>query len=188
MPTSSPDDVALAMLDSAIKTFRSQKDLAERAIRQITFDQMKHQPDPDSNSVAVIMKHLAGNMRSRWTDLLTTDGEKDWRDRDGEFIDQYDSREAVERDWESGWAVLFKTLQSLGPGDLAATVTIRDEPHTVFEAIHRQISHYGYHLGQIVTQCRTLAGENWQTLSIPRGQSRQFTERTRAVAKKKNRS
>jgi len=173
-----------AMLDSAIKTFRSQKVMADDAIRQISFEQMQHQPDPESNSVAVIMKHLAGNMRSRWTDLLTSDGEKGWRDRDGEFVDHYPSREEAEQDWESGWTVLFDTLGQLDPKDLTVTITIRDEPHTVFEAIHRQLSHYGYHLGQIVTLCRTLGGDQWTTLTVPRGQSRQFTERTRAAAKK----
>lgn len=178
------DDTGRAMLDSVIKAFRSQKQMADRAIQQINFEQMKHQPDPASNSVAVIMKHMAGNMRSRWTDFLTTDGEKDWRHRDDEFVDGYQSRENVEKDWESGWSVLFTTLEKITPADLTLTVTIRDEPHTVFEAIHRQLSHYGYHLGQIVTLCRTLAGDRWVTLTVPRGQSLQHTQKVREAARK----
>ncbi len=183
-----PADPQAELLCSAIKTFHSQKRLAEDAVRQISFEQMRYQPDPESNSVAVIMKHLAGNMRSRWTDFLTTDGEKEWRHRDGEFIDEYDSREQVMADWESGWAVLFETLNGLSPSDLVVTVTMRGEKHSVCDAILRQVSHYGYHLGQIVTLCRTLAGEKWHTLSIPRGQSEQYTQRVRAAAEKESRS
>jgi hypothetical protein len=180
-----PHDPQRAMLDSTIKIFRSQKEMADRAIRQITFEQMRIQPDPAGNNVALIMKHLAGNMRSRWTDVLTSDGEKDWRDRDGEFIDNYTSREEVERDWESGWAVLFAAIEQLKPDDLAVTITIRDEPHTMYEAIHRSISHQGYHIGQIVTLCRALAGDNWQIMTVPRGQSRQFTEKMRQAMRSK---
>jgi len=176
-------DTNRAMLDSAIQTFRSQKVMADKAVAQLSFEQLKAQPDPQSNSIAVIMKHLAGNMRSRWTDLLTSDGEKDWRNRDSEFVDGYTSQAALVDDWERGWAVLFGALDNLSPDDLTAIVTIRGEKHTVFEAIHRQLSHYGYHLGQIVTQSRAQAGENWQTLTVPRGQSEAYTRSVRAAAR-----
>lgn len=163
------DELGRAVLDSAIEMFRAQKRLADSAIRQLSFKQLQHQPDPEGNSVAVIMKHLAGTMRSRWTDFLTTDGEKPWHDRDEEFTDHYTSREEVERDWESGWATVFNTMEQLGPIDLTAMVTIRDEPETVIGVVQRQLSHYAYHIGQIIIQCRTLAGASWSTLTIPRG-------------------
>jgi len=166
------EELGRAVLQSAEEMFRAQKRLADSAIRQISFEQMKHVPDPESNSVAVIMKHLSNAMRSRWADFLTTDGEKPWRDRDEEFTDRYQSRDDVERDWEAGWDTLFNSLAKLRPVDLTANVTIRDEPETVIGTIHRQLSHYGYHIGQIIVQCRTLAGDNWSTLTVPRSKSK----------------
>lgn len=162
------EELGRAVLESAEEMFRAQKRLADSAIRQITFQQMQVEPDPESNSIAVIMKHLSYAMRSRWTDFMTTDGEKPWRDRDEEFTDTYTSRDQVERDWETGWSTLFKALGDLRPVDLTANVTIRDEPETVIGAIHRQMSHYNYHIGQIVVLCRTLAGDKWSTLTVPR--------------------
>jgi uncharacterized damage-inducible protein DinB len=166
------EELGRAVLQSAEEMFRAQKRLADSAIRQITFEQMRIEPDPESNSVAVLMKHLSNAMRSRWTDFLATDGEKPWRDRDEEFTDRYTSREEVERDWETGWDTLFKSLTKLGPVDLTANVTIRDEPETVIGAIHRQLSHYGYHIGQIIVMCRTHAGDNWSTLTVPRSKTK----------------
>ena len=166
------EELGQAVLDSAIEMFRAQKRMADSAIRQITFEQMQVEPDPESNSVAVIMKHLSNAMRSRWTDFMTSDGEKPWRDRDEEFTDRYKSRDEVIHDWELGWQTLFETLEKLGPIDLTATVTIRDEPEVVIGAIHRQLSHYNYHIGQIVVLCRTLAGDKWSTLTVPRSKSR----------------
>lgn len=162
------EELGRAVLQSAEEMFRAQKRLADSAIRQITFEQMKYEPDPESNSVAVIMKHLSNAMRSRWSDFLTTDGEKPWRDRAEEFTDRYQTREEVDHDWEAGWDTLFTSLGKLVPVDLTGNVTIRDEPETVIGTIHRQLSHYGYHIGQIIVLCRTLAGDNWSTLTVPR--------------------
>ncbi len=169
------NDVGLIVLASARETFVSQRELAERAIEQVSFEQLRVVPDPDGNSVAVIMKHMAGNMRSRWTDVLTTDGEKPSRHRDDEFIDSYADRAALERDWASGWGVLLDTLDGLVGEDLGREVLIRGQPLSLARAIHRQIAHYGYHVGQIVSQCKRLRGESWRYLSVPRGQSEQFT-------------
>jgi hypothetical protein len=125
--------------------------------------------DSDANSIALIVKHVAGNMRSRWTDFLTTDGEKLDRNRDSEFEhDTADSRQAIMARWDAGWEILFTTLTSLGPADLSRSVTIRDEPHTVVQAINRQLSHYSVHVGQIVLLAKHYAGPNWKTLSIPK--------------------
>lgn len=166
------EELGRAVLESAEEMFRAQKRMADSAIRQVTFAQMQVEPDPESNSVAVLMKHLSVAMRSRWTDFMSSDGEKPWRDRDEEFTDRYTSREQIESDWEAGWDTLFKSLAKLRPVDLTANVTIRDEPETVIGAIHRQLSHYGYHTGQIVVLCRTLAGPKWSTLTVPRSKSK----------------
>ena len=162
---SSLDDV----LEGAIATFRSQKRLAERAIAQLSDEKLREPLDGNTNSVAVIMKHVAGNLLSRWTDLLTSDGEKPWRDRDGEFVDAFTSREEVQEIWERGWKCLFGTLSTLGGEDLNRIVRVRGREYTVIRAIDRQMSHYGYHVGQIVLTARLLAKENWQTLTVPRG-------------------
>lgn len=168
-------DLGAVVLASARETFVSQRDLAESAIAQVTFEQLRVVLDPDGNSVAVIMKHMAGNMRSRWTDVLSSDGEKAWRYRDTEFVDDYADRDALEKDWASGWAVLLQTLDALTGDDLTKEVTIRGQPLTLARAIHRQLAHYGYHVGQIVSQCKRLAGADWRTLSVPRGGSEAYT-------------
>ena len=125
--------------------------------------------DPDANSIALIVKHVSGNMRSRWTDFLTTDGEKPDRDRDSEFErDTADTRQAIMARWDAGWELLFATIMSLAPGDLGRSVTIRGEPHTVVQAINRQLSHYSAHVGQIVLLAKHYAGPSWKTLSIPK--------------------
>lgn len=166
------------VLRSARETFESQKALAERAIVQLSDDQLRLPLDENTNSVAVIMKHMAGNMLSRWTDLLGSDGEKPWRERDTEFVDDFDSRAAIVARWEHGWRSLFDTLDALAPDDLMRIVPIRGEPHRVAEAIDRQLSHYGYHVGQIVQVARVLAKDRWEVLTIPRGQSAEFNRRS----------
>lgn len=175
---SSTDALAL-VLPEAIAVFRSQKDLADRALAQVSDDNLHIALDADTNSIAVIMQHLSGNMLSRWRDFLTTDGEKPDRDRDGEFIEHRAPRAQLLANWERGWALLFATLDSLTIADLAKVTTIRGEPHTVVRSIHRQLSHYGYHVGQIVLIARHFAGANWTTLTVPRGkgESKAFNER-----------
>lgn len=168
-------------LKDIIHQFRKLRELAGRAISQVTDKDFFALPDEYSNSIAIIMKHMAGNMRSRWRDFLTTDGEKPDRNRDSEFIiDKGDSRETLLRAWEKGWQCLFKTLEALGPDDLGKTVFIRTEPHTVVGAINRQLAHDAYHVGQIVCLARSLAGSKWQSLSIPRGMSEDFNAMMRA--------
>ena len=158
--------------------FRTQKKLAEKAMAQVSDANLRRALDENTNSIAVIVKHMAGNMVSRWTDFLTSDGEKPWRNRDGEFVDDFASREDVMATWERGWKVLFETMESLKPEDLAKDVKIRGEAHSVMRAIIRQIDHYGYHIGQIVLIARVLAvGGNWEVLSIPRGGSEEYNKR-----------
>ncbi len=166
------------VIASAVETFRGQKELADRAIAQLTDSQLHKALDPATNSVAVIMKHMAGNMRSRWTDFLTSDGEKEWRHRDSEFVDEIASRDKLQQMWGSGWKCLFDTLSPLSDDDLGKEVLIRGKPHTVIRAIDRQIDHYGHHVGQIVIVARILAQDNWTTLSIPRGESEAYNTRT----------
>ena len=159
------------VITSAITSFRANKGWADKAIAQLPDDKLHVTLDGNTNSVAVIMKHVAGNLKSRWTDLLTTDGEKPWRNRDDEFVDSFSNRDEVLSFWEEGWACLFETLESLQPDDLAKTVTIRGEPHSVPLAIHRSLAHCGYHVGQIIMIARILAEDNWNTITIPRGHS-----------------
>ena len=156
------------ILASIAFVFGQQRKLAEGAARQVDDTQFFHSPAPDANSIAVIMKHVGGNLRSRWTDFLTTDGEKPDRNRNGEFIITNESRADIMRMWENGWSQLEKTLASLRADDLHKTVTIRGEPHTVDQALTRSLAHASHHAGQIVLLARILAGEQWQTLSIPR--------------------
>lgn len=156
-------------LDDCIFQLRKLKAQADKAMAQVEDPQFFALLDPDANSIALIVKHVAGNMRSRWTDFLTTDGEKPDRDRDSEFErGTADSRQAIMARWDAGWEILFTTLTSLGPADLGRSVTIRDEPHTVVQAINRQLSHYSAHVGQIVLLAKHYAGPEWKTLSIPK--------------------
>src|SRR6516225_11794422 len=162
-------------LDEAFRSLRGHKRLADGAISQLTDEQFFAAPDAESNSVAVIVKHMAGNMRSRFTDFLTTDGEKPDRNRDREFLVHTNAkRDEVLAAWEQNWQLVFDTINSLGPGDLDRTVTIRGEPHSVLQAINRQVTHYAYHVGQIVYLAKHWKGADWKTLSIPKGQSEQF--------------
>lgn len=169
-------DVLAEVITSAINSFRANKGWSDKAIVQLPDDKLHVSLDDNTNSVAVIMKHVAGNLKSRWTDFLTTDGEKPWRNRDDEFVDSFSNRDDVLNFWEEGWACLFETLESLHPEDLAKTVTIRGEPHTVPLAIHRSLAHCGYHVGQIIMVARILAGDSWETITIPRGQSSSYNK------------
>ena len=149
-------------------TLESQKSLAEKAMAQLREEDFHWTPHHESNSVAIIVKHLAGNMRSRWTDFLTSDGEKPSRNRDGEFIDDLVGREAIISQWEEGWQILFETMESLGPDDLQRPVTVRGREQTVVEALLGQLAHYAQHVGQIIYLAKLRLGDSWQTLSIPR--------------------
>ena len=154
-------------LDESLLQLRKLKAQAENAIAQVDDTQFSALLDPDANSIALIMKHVAGNMRSRWTSFLETDGEKADRDRDSEFEATIgDSREVILERWEDGWSLTLAAISSLKPADLDRTVTIRGEPHTVLRAINRQVSHYSGHVGQIVLLAKHFAGPQWQTLSI----------------------
>src|ERR1043166_2695507 len=162
-------------LEDALHTFRDYKKLAERAIAQTSEEDFFRKLDPESNSIAIIVKHMAGNMLSRWTDFLTTDGEKPNRNRDMEFEMLPETTKAdVLAFWEKGWQSVFTALEPLTPDDLMKNVKIRDQDHTVIQAINRQISHYAYHGGQIVYLAKHFKGREWQTLSVPRNRSSEF--------------
>ena len=161
---------------SIINAFEGNKRLADRAIEQVADDKLHITLDANTNSIAVIMKHVAGNLISRWTDFLTTDGEKPWRKRDDEFVDTFDSRAQLLEYWERGWACLLKSLKSLRLEDLEKTVAIRGEPHAVPLALARSLGHTCYHIGQIVQVARIQTGDKWKTLTIPKEGSQQFNE------------
>lgn len=165
-----------AFLADARHEFRRLKNLTDRALSQIDDAGFFAISGPESNSVAIIVKHLAGNMISRWTDFLTTDGEKPNRERDSEFIIDEEERGRLMERWEEGWGVLFGTLEGLRPDDLERTITIRGEGQSAQQAIVRQISHYAYHVGQIVLLAKELRGSEWTSLSIPRGKSKEFAQ------------
>jgi uncharacterized damage-inducible protein DinB len=167
-------DFRALYIDEVFRSLRGHKRLADGAIAQLSDEQFFATPDSESNSVAVIVKHLAGNMRSRFTDFLTSDGEKPGRNRDREFVMHNDAkREEVLASWEQNWGLVFQTLNSLHPKDLERTVTIRGEPHSVLQAISRQVAHYSYHVGQIVFLAKHWKGAEWKTLSVPKGESEQ---------------
>ena len=161
-------------LKDAIDLFRYYKRLGDNAIAQCPDDKLCAEIDPESNSVAIIVKHMAGNMRSRWRNFLTTDGEKPDRHRDSEFENAPATRAEIVAMWDAGWNYLFEALTPLTDADLSRTITIRTEPHSVTQAINRQIAHYSYHVGQIVYVARHFAGSNWRTLTIPKKKSGEF--------------
>jgi len=167
------------LLDS-LAIFRQSKKLGERAMEQVSDRQLFATFDEEANSIAIIVKHMAGNMRSRWTDFLTTDGEKPDRDRDSEFVAPPATRQDLIEMWENGWACVFTALEPLTDADLGRTVTIRGEAHSVMQAINRQQAHYAYHVGQIVLLAKHHAGANWQSLSIPRNRSVEFNRKVAA--------
>ncbi|MGE5414174.1 MAG: DUF1572 family protein [Syntrophomonadaceae bacterium] len=162
-------------LADAILQFRKYKKLAEGALAQVADADFFRTIDPESNSVALVVKHMAGNMRSRWTDFRTSDGEKPDRDRDEEFeVRDTDTRESLMAAWEAGWALTFEAIAPLRSEDLLAEVRIRGQAHTVIQAVHRQLTHYAYHVGQIVLLARHFAGPRWTSLSIPKGKSKEI--------------
>lgn len=163
-------------LEDSLSSFRNYKKLAERAMEQVTDEEFFARIDEESNSIAHIVKHIAGNQRSRWREFLTTDGEKADRDRDTEFEIIGDTRTSLMDFWESGWSMLFAALESLDPGDFSRTVKIRGEPHTIIEAVNRQLTHYAYHIGQITFLAKHFRASEWKTLSVPRGRSDAFNE------------
>jgi hypothetical protein len=168
-------DVGSHYLEEIKKQLRGHKRMAESAMAQLTDDEFFKLIDPEANSIAILVKHIAGNARSRFTDFLTTDGEKPDRFRDREFeLSPQTTREEVMRWWEEGWGVVFATLNSLQPEDVLRTVTIRQEPHTVVQALNRALAHYAQHIGQIVFLAKHLRSTQWRTLSIPRGKSEEY--------------
>jgi uncharacterized damage-inducible protein DinB len=167
-------------IKDSISLFRHYKDLADRAMAQLSDEQLFTVLDEESNSIAVIVKHMAGNMRSRWTDFLTTDGEKPDRNRDAEFADPPATREALMTMWEEGWSCLFAALAPLTDADLSRKITIRGEAHSVMQAINRQLAHYPYHCGQFVFLAKHLGHEKWRALTVPRGESQEFNRRVLA--------
>ena len=171
-------DLASAFLADAIRRFEETRTLGEASIARLSDDRLALRLDPESNSVALVMKHMAGNMRSRWTDFLTSDGEKPDRNRDSEFEDEADVPPAeLRRRFTAGWDLVLGVMRSLRPEDLTRTVTIRTEPLTVVSAVNRQLVHYGYHTGQIVFLAKHLLSDEWESLSVPRGGSAAFNSK-----------
>jgi uncharacterized protein DUF1572 len=163
-------------LQSAIKKFKAQKTLGEKTFAQLDDKDFLFKPSNESNSIAVIVQHMSGNMLSRWTNFLTEDGEKVWRERDKEFEDVLTTKQDVLNAWNTGWQCVLETLESLRPNDMLKTITIRNEPLLVVDAIIRQIDHYGYHVGQIVYVGKIIKDDNWQTLSIAKNKSAEFNK------------
>ncbi|NNC49047.1 MAG: DUF1572 family protein [Flaviramulus sp.] len=158
-------------LTSIKKQFEYYKSLGDKTFAQLEYEELLWQSNENANSISIIVKHIVGNMLSRWTNFLTEDGEKDWRNRDYEFINSFNSKEEIIAAWESGWFCLFKTIKTLNTEDLERLVYIRNQGHTITEAINRQLTHYAYHVGQIVFLGKLLKGENWISLSIPKEHS-----------------
>jgi hypothetical protein len=167
-------------IEDSLELLRYYKKMAERAMAQVTDEQLFATLDDESNSISIVVKHMTGNMRSRWTDFLTTDGEKPDRNRDSEFVDPPASREALLSDWENGWALVFGALEPLSDNDLGRTVMIRGEAHSVMQAIGRQLAHYASHIGQIVMLAKHFGHDHWQSLTVPRNRSQDFNKRVAA--------
>jgi uncharacterized damage-inducible protein DinB len=164
-------------IEDSLTLFHYYKNLAERAIAQIADEELLTLLDSEANSIAIIVKHMTGNMQSRWPDFLTTDGEKPGRDRDAEFENPLQTREALLAAWEAGWKCLFTALEPLSEEDMHRAVTIRGEPHSVMQTINRQLAHYAYHCGQIVLLAKHFKSGEWKSLSVPRGKSAEFNRR-----------
>jgi uncharacterized damage-inducible protein DinB len=167
-------------LEDSVALFRFYKNMAERAMEQVTDDQLFATLDEEMNSIAIIVKHMTGNMRSRWTDFLTSDGEKPDRNRDMEFVEPSATREELLKRWNQGWDSVFHALDPLTDSDLERKVTIRGEPHSVMQAINRQIAHYAYHCGQIVFLAKHFKASEWKSLSVPRNRSAEFNRKVLA--------
>jgi hypothetical protein len=170
------EQILQSVLDEAVAAFRGQKKLAEGAIEQVRDEEFFKLIDAEANSIATIVKHLGGNLRSRWTDFLTTDGEKPDRHRDSEFVTENDTREGLMEFWENGWQALFAELESLKTDDLGKIVQIRTEDFTVVKAIYRALSHTGQHVGQITLLAKHFRAGDWKTLSIPKNKSEEFRQ------------
>jgi Protein of unknown function (DUF1572) len=171
-------------LESVKKQFRYYKLLGDKTFEQLSDEELFWKFNEESNSIAALAKHLAGNMLSRWTDFLTSDGEKEWRDRDSEFDDNLKCREEVLAKWNEGWKCLFDALESVNAGNFDTIVYIRNQGHTIMEAINRQLSHYPYHVGQIVFIGKMIKDNQWKSLSIPRGQSGNYNDEKFSKPKK----
>ena len=171
-------ELTTSYLQDSLSVLRQYKKMGEDAMAQVSDEQLFHMLDEEMNSIAIIIKHITGNMRSRWTDFLTSDGEKPGRNRDSEFIEPPPTREALMKTWDDGWACLFRALEPLSDADLARTVTIRGEPHSVMQAINRQVAHYASHIGQIVLLAKHFQHDKWRSLSIPRNKSAEYTRTT----------
>ena len=167
-------------LEDSLSLFHYYKGLSERAMDQLIDEQLFATLDEEMNSIAVIVKHMTGNMRSRWTGFPDVDGEKPGRDRDAEFADPPDSREALTRLWAEGWSCLFTALEPLSEDDMVRTTTIRGEKHSIMQCINRQVAHYAYHCGQIVFLAKHLRSQEWKCLTIPLGESARFNRRVAA--------
>jgi hypothetical protein len=167
-------------IEDAVAVFQYYKKLAERAMAQVNDEQLFEALDHEANSIAILVKHMAGNMRSRWTDFLTTDGEKPNRNRDSEFVDPAATRTALLAEWEDGWGRLFGAIEPLTDADLTRRITIRGEAHSVMQAINRQLAHYPHHVGQIVLLAKHFACDGWQTLSVARNRSAEFNTKVAA--------
>jgi len=163
-------------LESSIKQFEYYKSLGDKTFDQLTFEELQNEFAEDSNSIAIIVKHIVGNMLSRWTNFLTEDGEKEWRMRDEEFMDSFHTKEELLSTWNKGWDCLFNAIKPLKTEDLERIIYIRNQGHTVVEAINRQMMHYAYHVGQIVFLGKLTKGNNWQSLSIPKGKSKDYNQ------------
>ena len=155
-------------LESVIKQFKYYRTLGDKIIEQVPHEKLFWKPDTESNSIAIIIKHLSGNMKSRWTDLFTTDGEKEWRNRETEFENDIQSQEELLQRWNEGWNLFLSVIEDLSSDDLAKTIYIRNEAHTVMEAINRQLTHYPYHVGQMVFIGKLILKDEWKSLSIPK--------------------
>jgi hypothetical protein len=167
-------------IEDTLAIFRQYKQLGEKAMAQVTDEQLFATLDEEANSIAIIVKHITGNMRSRWTDFLTSDGEKPTRNRDGEFVDPPATRASLLREWEQGWECVFSAIEPLTDADLVRTVMIRGEAHSVIQAINRQVAHYAMHVGQIILLAKHYAGAQWQTLSVARNRSGEFNRKVAA--------
>ena len=164
-------------LESITKEFNQYKSYGDQTLERLTLEQMLWEPAADVNSVGVLVKHMSGNMKSRFTNFLTEDGEKSWRHRDQEFVIDFESKEEVVALWEDGWAILFDALESLNAENFGSTVYIRAEAHSIPHALHRQLAHYASHVGQLMYLGKIILGDQWSSLSIPKGQSAEFNKR-----------
>ncbi|MBR9845148.1 MAG: DUF1572 domain-containing protein [Algicola sp.] len=168
--------MSTSYLQSITKQFEYYKSLGDTVINQLSIDELKKEFVEDSNSISIIVKHMAGNMLSRWTNFLTEDGEKEWRHRDSEFEDNFQTKNELQEYWNKGWTCLFDAVKPLTEDDLERIIYIRNQGHTITEAINRQLAHYAYHTGQLVFLGKLLKGNDWVSLSIPKGKSKTYNQ------------